>query len=314
MKILVVDDDLLIHRILEKTLYLSNFKDVAFAASAEEAARIVTRAGAPFDCLLIDMKMPGADGDRLCRWVRKQPGYDKTPIVMITALGDKPDIDRAFAAGASDYVTKPLNLPNLVYLMEQIRLSMKKKEARDRNRARAGQEAAEDGRLGFPEPVLLGRIPGEIELASMEKYLIRLSKSGIRYEAGFAFVIRDAARLHFVCPDHIFRRILEVVGGKIAAALAGRNALIAYAGYGAFVGVADGLSSEEEDRDTLERVVQAGLENLKIPTPQGDVLHVVPIMSLPQALCFAEGQKAVDALYRHIGEAEARCWSESLAV
>lgn len=314
MRILVVDDDPLIHKILDKTLYLSNFQDVSFAASAEEAAEIVARAHSPFDCLLIDMKMPGADGDQLCRWVRRLPDYEKTPIVMVTALGEKPDIDRAFAAGASDYVTKPLNLPNLVYLMEQIRVSMKKNEVRARNRAKTGQGAPDDGKMDFPEPVLLGGIPGEIELASMEKYLIRLSKSGIRNEVGFAVVIKDAARLHFVCPEHIFRRILEVVGAKVAAALPGKNALVAYAGYGAFVGVADGLDCDEEGRDAIEARVQTGLERIRVPSSRGEVLHVVPIMSVPQTLCFAEGQKAVDSLYRHIGEAEARCWSGALAV
>ncbi|MFC3119506.1 response regulator transcription factor [Jhaorihella thermophila] len=59
MKILVVDDDVVIHKILEKTLYLSNFQDVTFAASAEEAAGLIARGTEPFDCLLIDINMPG---------------------------------------------------------------------------------------------------------------------------------------------------------------------------------------------------------------------------------------------------------------
>ncbi|MFC6689443.1 response regulator [Jhaorihella thermophila] len=314
MKILVVDDDVVIHKILEKTLYLSNFQDVTFAASAEEAAGLIARGTEPFDCLLIDINMPGANGDQLCRWVRERPGYAGTPIVMITALGEKKDIDRAFAAGASDYVTKPLNLPNLVYLMEQLRLSMRRKESQERNRAKAGDAAPDDGGVDFAAPMLLGGVAGEVELAAMEKYLIRLSKSGIRHEAGFAFVLRDAARLHSVCPPHIFRRILEVVGAKIAAALAGRNTLIAHAGYGAFVGVADGLAGDEDERAAIEREVGRGLERLGIPTPQGAVLRVVPVMSQPQQLCFAEGERAVEALYRHIGEAEARGWSTALAV
>jgi len=306
MKILVVDDDPMIHKILEKTLYLSNFKDVTFAASAEEAAQIIAPARPPFDCMFLDMKMAGAGGDKLCRWVRRLPRYERTPIVMITALGEKADIDRAFAAGASDYVTKPLDLPNFVFQAEQIRLAKRKTRVQENNKPRPEKNASKSNQVYFSKPEFLGGIPGELELTAMERYLFRLSKSGFQNEVGFALVINDAAKLNFVCPHDLFVKILQVVGATIAKSLPATEVFLAYAGYGAFVGVAQGLDCDEEGRGSIERRVRSELEKIVVHSSNGGELHIVPVMSIPQQLCFSEGQKAVDTLYRHIGEAEAR--------
>ena len=89
MRILAVDDDRLILDLLKKTLMLSGIHEVSLAESAEQAAQIIAQASPPFECLLIDMRMPGIEGDDLCYWVRQLPGHEKTPIVMVTALAEK---------------------------------------------------------------------------------------------------------------------------------------------------------------------------------------------------------------------------------
>jgi len=60
------------------------------------------------DMVLLDALMPEMDGFTCCRQLREVPGSEHTPILIITALDDRESIDRAFAAGATDYITKPI--------------------------------------------------------------------------------------------------------------------------------------------------------------------------------------------------------------
>ena len=59
--------------------------------------------------VLLDCTMPGPDGFEVCRLVREEsdPGLRAIPVVMLTALGEAEDTARGFAAGATDYLTKP---------------------------------------------------------------------------------------------------------------------------------------------------------------------------------------------------------------
>lgn len=61
------------------------------------------------DIVLLDVEMPGLDGFETCERIRSIPELTTLPIVMVTALDDKDSIDRAYASGATDFVTKPIN-------------------------------------------------------------------------------------------------------------------------------------------------------------------------------------------------------------
>src|SRR5258708_13321214 len=59
------------------------------------------------DLILLDALMPKKDGFEVCRELRKMPGGDRTPVLMITELDDEESFDRAFEAGPVHYLTKP---------------------------------------------------------------------------------------------------------------------------------------------------------------------------------------------------------------
>ena len=61
------------------------------------------------DVVLLDILMPVMDGAAACAHIQALPGGDRVPVLMITALNDKQSIDRCFDAGATDYLTKPIN-------------------------------------------------------------------------------------------------------------------------------------------------------------------------------------------------------------
>ncbi len=61
------------------------------------------------DLVLMDAMMPGMDGFSACKELRKMPSGAHVPMLIVTALDDESSIDRAFAAGANDFIPKPVN-------------------------------------------------------------------------------------------------------------------------------------------------------------------------------------------------------------
>ncbi|MBD1926157.1 GAF domain-containing protein [Trichocoleus sp. FACHB-90] len=61
------------------------------------------------DIVLLDALMPTIDGFNCCTLLRKLPQGDRIPVLIITALEDSHSVDRAFASGATDYITKPIH-------------------------------------------------------------------------------------------------------------------------------------------------------------------------------------------------------------
>jgi DNA-binding response OmpR family regulator/serine/threonine protein kinase len=78
---------------------------VTRAADGERAADFLRDAS--FDLLLLDVYLPGRDGFSLLQYARELPHHARTPVVMLTAVGDERQVARAFELGADDYVVKP---------------------------------------------------------------------------------------------------------------------------------------------------------------------------------------------------------------
>jgi diguanylate cyclase (GGDEF)-like protein len=122
-KILVVDDDPLMQ--MQLRLYLQKEgHQVAIARQGQEALAIFPDF-AP-DLVLLDAMMPVMDGFDCCQALSQlDPGHP-VPVLMITGLEDEASVDRAFEAGASDYITKPIHWAVLRQrvkrLVEQTRL------------------------------------------------------------------------------------------------------------------------------------------------------------------------------------------------
>lgn len=70
------------------------------------------------DVILMDIQMPGMDGLEVMQQVRRDEGLQHIPIVALTALAMPGDRDRCLAAGADEYLSKPVSLQQLIYLIE----------------------------------------------------------------------------------------------------------------------------------------------------------------------------------------------------
>jgi two-component system, OmpR family, response regulator RpaB len=101
-RILVVDDEASIRRILETRLSMIGY-DVVTAADGEEALETFRET---IPDLVLDVMMPKLDGYGVCQELRKE---SDVPIIMLTALGDVADRITGLELGADDYVVKPFS-------------------------------------------------------------------------------------------------------------------------------------------------------------------------------------------------------------
>ena len=116
-KIMMVDDDKLVTELLQKLLRADGFDTVAINDSSK--AIDLAKSEMP-DLILLDLMMPQPDGFRLCRMLREEPLFMNTPIIIVTALDDSDSRAVAFGAGATDYLTKPFHLSELLVRIQAL--------------------------------------------------------------------------------------------------------------------------------------------------------------------------------------------------
>jgi diguanylate cyclase (GGDEF)-like protein len=105
-RILLVDDDLVVRAKVSESLAQDGF-EVILANNGNDGIEAYQQYRP--DLILVDAVMPILDGFEFCEQL-KNLGERLTPILMITSLDDNESVDRAFASGATDYITKPINL------------------------------------------------------------------------------------------------------------------------------------------------------------------------------------------------------------
>jgi CheY-like chemotaxis protein len=114
-RVLVVDDD--VRNVFALTSVLEGHgMTVRFAENGREALEAI-REDAELDLVLMDIMMPELDGHETTRAIRELPELERLPIIALTAKAMKGDREKAIAAGASDYITKPVDTDQLLSLM-----------------------------------------------------------------------------------------------------------------------------------------------------------------------------------------------------
>lgn len=140
--ILVVDDDPIVCALMRATLEGDGFT-VIEAGDGVEGCRLYAEHRP--DLMLVDVVMPRMDGYQLCRELRGCPESAYVPIVVSTSLDDLPSIARAYDAGATDFIPKPVNWLVLNHRVRYILRASRAFEEVRRNQERliAAKEAAE---------------------------------------------------------------------------------------------------------------------------------------------------------------------------
>jgi CheY-like chemotaxis protein/CHASE3 domain sensor protein len=115
-KVLIVDDDM--RNIFALSSALQSYDlNVVIANDGEEAIARLEEI-ADIDIVLMDIMMPKMDGYEAIRHIRKQNKWVKLPVIALTAKAMKDDREKCIAAGANDYITKPVDVDRLIALMQ----------------------------------------------------------------------------------------------------------------------------------------------------------------------------------------------------
>jgi CheY-like chemotaxis protein len=110
-RILLVDDDHDLADLL-KTKLTAEGHDVVTTETGEGAFELAKQVKP--DIALLDIMLPGVTGYQICRRIRKDPELYPIGVIMLTALGEEPEVIHGLEQGADDYIVKPFKLEKLV--------------------------------------------------------------------------------------------------------------------------------------------------------------------------------------------------------
>lgn len=124
-RILVVDDEPINVKVLVDLLR----PDYALVV-AKDGPQALSRCEGEVlpDLILLDVMMPGMDGLEVCRRLKENPRTQDIPVIFVSAMGQAHDETSGFAAGASDYITKPISLP---VVQARVRTQLALRQARN---------------------------------------------------------------------------------------------------------------------------------------------------------------------------------------
>ena len=238
MRILAVDDEPSILELLKAYLEAADSHEVFTALSGADALAIIDSADCDFDCLLLDIQMPQMNGITLCELIRAHPDYRHVPIIMLTAMSQKTYVEKAFAVGATDYVTKPFDLLEL-----RGRLSAASKINFEYHRACDNADTAQrlildmgtDIKTDPDEPLSIDGIERVVGHTAFENFLLTLSRTKLLFASTFAVKMVDFRALHQEVSTRELRAILKSTARVISEHTHEPGNLVSYRGSGIFL-------------------------------------------------------------------------------
>jgi DNA-binding response OmpR family regulator len=116
--ILVIEDDEFTASLLRFVLERQHMQ-VTRVADGRSAITLIDDAPA-YDAVVLDLLLPQINGMEVLKRMQQHPDWETRPVIVLSALDDGSEIARAFAAGASDYLTKPFNPEELLARLDRL--------------------------------------------------------------------------------------------------------------------------------------------------------------------------------------------------
>ncbi len=116
-KILIIDDDIETATMMEDILLRSNFEVIL----VHDGIRAIEKCNNEHvDLILLDIRMPFFSGFWFCDAFKQKPETKDIPVVIVSALSNQEDIDKAYRVGATAYLTKPFKAQDLLRVVEKV--------------------------------------------------------------------------------------------------------------------------------------------------------------------------------------------------
>jgi DNA-binding response OmpR family regulator len=165
--ILIIEDDDIVARTIERSLRGEDFK-ITMVNSGVEGLKIARRR--PPDLVILDIIMPGMDGNTVCREMRADPLLVAVPILFLTAKIKDEDKIAGFNAGADDYLTKPFNVDELVLRVRAI--LRRTKDQKDPAGLRRPDDPLDDPQVSHHVRTVLRQIQSKAKVAEANQCLV----------------------------------------------------------------------------------------------------------------------------------------------
>lgn len=304
MKILAVDDDPIILELLTEVLRAADFENVTVCGSANEALNTLENTTVPFDCFLLDIQMPDVDGIQLTSAIRAMPIYADTPILMITAMSDRSYIDKAFEAGASDYITKPFEISEVHARLRVFEALVKERKWKeDRNPVAPQQEPlAMVADADFQRRLRLHDIDGFIDYLALENYLLQIPRMSLLSMCTVGIVVRDMHRIFAASSVYEYESAVADVAEAISETVKPKQFFAAHAGEGEFVCVIDNGSGF--DAEAFERALNETLQEMDLHFCDGRAMSLQTAVGDPISLTIRSAKSLPNALVQALSNAE----------
>ncbi|SFM31000.1 response regulator [Shimia aestuarii] len=254
MKILIVDDDPDILSILSASLEAFGHQDIDTATSGADALELLETASRPYSLFLLDIQMPIMTGVELCALIRSMPEYHFTPIIMVTAMSGKSHVDAAFAAGATDYITKPFQFEDIKLRISLAERASFQAEQLDRNAVAHAAEDTSHGdlpKLALEDALPINDVDGVLRVHAFENYLAQMGRLEFSRTRLEILTVTNIVDIYERCTSHEFCDQITDIAECISDAMRHHAPMIAYFGGGIFgIAITGRLAGLVEDHST----------------------------------------------------------------
>lgn len=115
--VILVEDDPVLHQNIKDVLKSEGY-EVTSAFDGKIAEKLLKKDA--FDCIILDINLPGKNGFELCKLVREESNNTTSPVLMLTAFSELEDKVEGYEAGADDYLTKPFFMRELLLRIDAL--------------------------------------------------------------------------------------------------------------------------------------------------------------------------------------------------
>ncbi len=303
MRLLVVDDDFIIHELIALMLRDLTIERLDFAFSGADAIDKMANAQLPYDAFMLDISMPGMSGIELVHYIRSTDQYRTAPIMMITSETERDFVDGAFAAGATDFINKPLDsftVKSRVNVLCQLAADRRKIHSLRNDVDHAAQHLIRPA--DFSSPMHIEDVDGFLDYLSLENYLLYLSRAAHFGNCTFGVALNDFDRITSGMMEYEFRFLIHDIAEILSDVLKPSHFMMSHVGGGSFAGVTD-LGRAFSRQTFLERWVDIAPEYELYYGDGRPVLYQISV-SDPIQLDFKSQQGVVAAMLKATSQAE----------